>query len=65
MNVQLGKPLKTIKTYKCDECWLQVLGADGLLYQSVEDLLSVAQSLNPNIQNFEASCFTGRPSLAY
>lgn len=38
---------------------VQVLGADGLLYQSVEDLLSVAQSLNPDIQNFEASCFTG------
>ena len=40
-------------------CFMQVLGADGLLYQSVDDLLSVAQSLNPDIQNFEASCFTG------
>lgn len=38
----------------------QVLGADGLLYQSMEDLLSVGQELNPNISHFEASCFTGR-----
>lgn len=37
----------------------QVLGADGLLYQSMEDLLSVGQELNPNISHFEASCFTG------
>eukprot|EP01025_Chloroclados_australasicus_P052179 TRINITY_DN6073_c0_g1_i4.p1 TRINITY_DN6073_c0_g1~~TRINITY_DN6073_c0_g1_i4.p1 ORF type:complete len:495 (+),score=42.13 TRINITY_DN6073_c0_g1_i4:56-1486(+) len=34
------------------------LGADGLLYQSVEDLLSVGTQLNPEIQNFEASVFT-------
>ena len=38
---------------------MQVLGADGLLYQSIDDLLAVAQSLNPDIQQFEASCFTG------
>ena len=44
------------------EVWLvQVLGADGLLYQSIDDLLAVAQSLNPKIQQFEASCFTGKP----
>ena len=40
---------------------LQVLGADGLLYQSIDDLLAVAQSLNPGIRQFEASCFTGKP----
>eukprot|EP00884_Botryococcus_braunii_P014172 jgi/Botrbrau1/22756/Bobra.0132s0088.1 len=37
----------------------EVLGADGLLYQSVEDLISVGRSLNPDIRHFEASCFTG------
>ena len=41
----------------------QVLGADGLLYQSIDDLLAVAQSLNPDIQQFEASCFTGEHQL--
>ena len=36
-----------------------VLGADGLLYQSLEDLLGVAQDLNPAIHSFEDSCFSG------
>lgn len=47
--------------------WLrvQVLGADGLLYQSIDDLLAVAQSLNPDIQQFEASCFTGWSCSSY
>ncbi len=37
----------------------KVLAADGLLYQSVDDLFSVGWELNPNIKQFEASCFTG------
>jgi len=35
------------------------LGADGLIYQNVEDLKAVANELNPNITQFDASCFTG------
>eukprot|EP00891_Asterochloris_glomerata_P004861 jgi/Astpho2/4861/fgenesh1_pm.00069_%23_6_t len=38
----------------------QVLHADGLLYQSIQDLFAVAQELNPNVKQFEASCFTGQ-----
>lgn len=37
-----------------------VLGADGLLYQSLDDLLGVGRELNPGIQSFEDSCFSGR-----
>lgn len=36
-----------------------MLHADGLLYQSIQDLFAVAQELNPNVKQFEASCFTG------
>lgn len=36
-----------------------VLGADGLLYQTVEDLVGVGKELNPSIKRFEASCFDG------
>lgn len=36
-----------------------VLGADGLLYQTVEDLVAVGKELNPSIKRFEASCFDG------
>jgi amidophosphoribosyltransferase len=35
------------------------LGADGLVYQSVEDLVAVGRELNPAIERFDASCFTG------
>jgi amidophosphoribosyltransferase len=34
-----------------------VLGADGLIYQTVEDLVGVGMELNSNIHRFEASCF--------
>lgn len=38
----------------------QVLGADGLLYQTVEDLLEVGKEMNPNIKQFDASVFDGK-----
>jgi hypothetical protein len=34
-----------------------VLGADGLVYQDVEDLLAVGYELNPAITRFDAACF--------
>lgn len=37
----------------------KVLGADGLIYQRVEDLFRVGRELNPVVEHFEASCFTG------
>eukprot|EP00879_Flechtneria_rotunda_P032046 GHRR01035195.1.p2 GENE.GHRR01035195.1~~GHRR01035195.1.p2 ORF type:complete len:197 (+),score=72.17 GHRR01035195.1:982-1572(+) len=36
-----------------------VLGADGLVYQDIEDLLGVGSSLNPGIKRFDAACFDG------
>jgi amidophosphoribosyltransferase len=38
----------------------EVLGADGLIYQSVEELLSCGHDLNPDIECFDASCFNGQ-----
>lgn len=37
----------------------QVLGADGLVYQDLEDMISVGKDINPNIRRFDASCFNG------
>lgn len=37
----------------------QVLGADGLIYQEVEDLVACGRDLNPDIHDFDDSCFTG------
>ena len=36
-----------------------VLRADGLVYQDVEDLLEVGKALNPSIKTFDAACFDG------
>lgn len=38
----------------------KVLGADGLIYQSVEDLVGCGRELNPALQEFDDSCFTGK-----
>ena len=35
------------------------LGADALIYQSIEDLVAVGHDLNPTITEFDTSCFTG------
>lgn len=37
-----------------------MLGADGLVYQDVDDLIDTGRSLNPAIEEFDAACFTGR-----
>jgi amidophosphoribosyltransferase len=36
------------------------IGADRLIYQSLDDLLDAVREGNPAIRNFEASCFDGR-----
>ena len=36
------------------------LGADGLVYQTVEDLIATGKKLNPRIAEFDASCFDGK-----
>ncbi len=37
----------------------RTLGADGLIYQEIEELVEAAQRGNPEIIGFEQSCFTG------
>ncbi|NOL48904.1 amidophosphoribosyltransferase [Pelistega europaea] len=35
------------------------IGADGLVYQGLEDLKQAVTDLNPNIRHFDTSCFDG------
>jgi len=44
---------------RTDEEINKMIGADQLIYQSVEDMKQAVKDINPNIQNFEASCFDG------
>ena len=36
-----------------------VIGADWLIYQDVDDLVDAAKAGNPEIKQFDTSCFTG------
>ncbi len=36
-----------------------VIGADWLIYQDLDDLINAAKEGNPKIQQFDTSCFTG------
>ncbi len=38
----------------------EVLGADGLIYQDVDDLIEVGRELNTEIHAYDASCFDGK-----
>jgi amidophosphoribosyltransferase len=35
------------------------IGADGLVYQNLDDLEQSIRNLNPDITQFESSCFDG------
>lgn len=37
----------------------QEIGADGLIFQNLEDLYTLLHDLNPKVDGFEASCFNG------
>jgi amidophosphoribosyltransferase len=37
----------------------EAIGADGLIYQDLEDLEAALKDANPSLQHFEASCFNG------
>lgn len=44
---------------KTEEEICRELGADALIYQSIEDVVAVGHDLNPSITEFDTSCFTG------
>ena len=44
---------------RTDEEINKMIGADQLIYQSVEDMKQAVRDINPDILNFEASCFDG------
>lgn len=44
---------------RTDEEINKLIGADQLIYQDVEDMKQAVRDINPNIQQFEASCFDG------
>jgi len=37
----------------------QIIGADGLIFQDLDDLIEAVRAENPDIQQFECSVFNG------
>ena len=48
-----------VASNKTEEQICEDLGADALIYQSLDDLVAVGHELNPTITEFDTSCFTG------
>ncbi|MCZ6525296.1 MAG: amidophosphoribosyltransferase [Gammaproteobacteria bacterium] len=44
---------------KSDEEVAKLIGADWLIYQELDDLINAAREGNPDIHQFDTSCFTG------
>jgi amidophosphoribosyltransferase len=38
----------------------ELIGADGLIFQDLEDLIEACRESNPEIQSFETSVFNGK-----
>jgi len=50
---------------RTDEEINKMIGADQLIYQSVEDMKQAVRDINPNLKDFEASCFDGHYITAH
>ena len=48
-----------IATGKNDEQIAKEIGADALIYQDIEAMKAAITKVNPQITNFESSCFDG------
>ena len=48
-----------IAAFRNDEEICREIGADGLVYQDLEDLKEAVRALNPALTHFETSCFDG------
>jgi amidophosphoribosyltransferase len=45
---------------RSDEEIAREIGADAVIYQDLDDLIKAVQAVNPNLTQFDASCFDGR-----
>ncbi len=49
-----------IAAHRSDDEIRAEIGADGLIYQDIEDLKAAVRSINPALVQFETSCFDGQ-----
>jgi len=58
-GIDMPSRTELIATGRSDEEICREIGADGLIYQDLDDLKAAVQACNPALSDFDASCFDG------
>ncbi|HEY0666308.1 MAG TPA: amidophosphoribosyltransferase [Gallionella sp.] len=58
-GIDMPSRTELIATGRSDEEICREIGADGLIYQDLDDLKAAVRKANPAITDFDASCFDG------
>ncbi len=59
-GIDMPSRTELIATGRSDEEICREIGADGIIYQDLEDLKAAVRKANPAIVDFDASCFDGK-----
>ncbi|HQR04961.1 MAG: amidophosphoribosyltransferase [Proteobacteria bacterium] len=59
-GIDMPTRAELIAAYRDDAEICREIGADGLVYQDLDDLKAAVRAVNPSLVEFEASCFDGR-----
>ncbi len=58
-GIDMPTQQELIATGRDDEEIARIIGADALIYQDIDSMQKSVSDLNPALQNFDTSCFTG------
>jgi len=58
-GIDMPSPYELIASGRTDAEIAREIGCDELIYQDLDALIEAVRSVNPKVQNFEASCFSG------
>ncbi len=59
-GIDMPTPSELIAYGRTDEEIAQVIGADALVYQDIDDMQQAVRDMNPALANFDVSCFNGQ-----
>ena len=59
-GIDMAATKELVANNKSEDEVAKIIGADKLIYQTLEDLVNSVQEGNPEIDNFETSIFTGQ-----
>ncbi|HZC02474.1 MAG TPA: amidophosphoribosyltransferase [Gammaproteobacteria bacterium] len=59
-GIDIPSEQELIAHHRTEQEIAKILGADGLIYQDLEDLIEAARKGNPALTRFDTSCFSGQ-----